>query len=113
MGIVAALKKRYKYVYLSYVLFYDLDESTKARKREYAARLRRGAAGVDFGRPAHLLDCASYVLETWSTVSDKSIHNSSRKTEIIDFKDDPAFEEDEFALDMVSLVESIQELNQI
>mgnify|MGYP003334255004 FL=1 len=111
MGIIAALKKRYKFLYLRDVLeFYDLHESTKAKKTECIGRLRRGAVGVDFGRRAHLLDCASYVLEAWTAVSDKSIHNSFRKAEIIDFKDDPASEEDEFAFDMGSLVESIQEL---
>ena len=60
MGIIAALKKRYKFLYLRDVLsFYDLDESTKARKRECFGRLRQGAAGVGFGNPAHLLDCAA------------------------------------------------------
>ena len=59
MGIIAALKKRYKYLYLRDVLqFHDLDEATKAQKIECIGRLRRGAVGVDFGRPAHLLDCA-------------------------------------------------------
>ena len=33
MGIIAALKKRYKFLHLRDVLeFYDLDESTKAKK---------------------------------------------------------------------------------
>ena len=64
MGIIAALKKRYKFLHLRDVLeFYDLDESTKARKTECIGRLRRGAVGVDFSRLAHLLDCASCVLE--------------------------------------------------
>lgn len=37
MGIIAALKKGYKYLYLSDVLqFHDLDEDTKARKKNWA-----------------------------------------------------------------------------
>ena len=59
MGIKAALKKRYKYLYLKDVLdFYELDENLKAHKKEQAKRLRRGAANVAFGNPAHLLDAA-------------------------------------------------------
>ena len=56
-------------------------------------------------------DCASHVLEAWTDVSDISIHNLFRKAGIIDFKDDPPSEEDEFAFDMGSLIESIQELS--
>ena len=58
-----------------------------------------------------MLDCASYVLEAWTDISDTSIHNSFRKAGIIDFKDDPPSEEDEFAFDMGRLIESIQELH--
>jgi len=64
MGIIAALKKRYKYLYLKDILdFYELDEQLKQRKRELKKRLRRGAAGVSYGNPAHVLDAASYVKE--------------------------------------------------
>jgi len=64
MGIIAALKKRYKYLYLKDILdFYELDEQLKQRKRELRKRLRRGAAGVSYENPAHVLDAASYVKE--------------------------------------------------
>jgi hypothetical protein len=47
MGIIAALKKRYKYLYLKDILdFYELDEQLKQRKKELGKRLRRGATGV-------------------------------------------------------------------
>ena len=60
MGIIAALKKRYKYLYLKDVLdFYQL-EKLKARRKEQAKRLPRGAAGVAYGNPAHLLDAAQF-----------------------------------------------------
>ena len=45
MGIIASLKKRYKYLYLKDVLdFYDLSAETKEYKREQAKRLPRGVA---------------------------------------------------------------------
>ena len=56
LGIIAALKKRYKYLYLKDVLgFYELDKDLKARKKEQAKRLPRGAAGVAYRNSAHLL----------------------------------------------------------
>jgi hypothetical protein len=64
MGIIATLKKRFKYLYLKDVLdFYELDEEAKLRKKMQGQRLRRGAAGVAYGNPTHLLDAASYVIE--------------------------------------------------
>jgi hypothetical protein len=84
MGIIAALKKRYKYLYLKDVLdFYQLDDEAKARKKEQARRLRRGSAGVLYGNPAHLLDAANYVKEAWDSVSEASIRNAFRKAEIM------------------------------
>ncbi len=62
MGIIAALKKRYKYLYLKDVLdFYELDDEVKNRKKDQGRRLRRGAARVFYGNPTHLLDAVSYV----------------------------------------------------
>jgi hypothetical protein len=84
MGIIAALKKRYKYLYLKDVLdFYQLDDEAKARKKEQARRLRRGSAGVLYGNPAHLLDAANYVKEAWDSVSEASIRNAFRKAELM------------------------------
>jgi hypothetical protein len=57
MGIIATLKKRFKYLYLKDVLdFYELDEEAKLRKKMQERRLQRGAAGVAYGNPAHLFD---------------------------------------------------------
>ncbi|KAI6658215.1 hypothetical protein LOD99_15484 [Oopsacas minuta] len=82
MGIIAALKKRYKYLYLKDVLdFHDLHEDFKARKEERAKRLPREAAGVVYGKPAHLLDATFYVKHAWDLISDKSISNSFIKFE--------------------------------
>ena len=83
MGIIAALKKRYKYLYLKDVLeFYELDDNSKIHKKEQSKRLRRGAAGVAYGNPAHLLDAAHYVKHAWDAISAESIKNSFRKAEL-------------------------------
>jgi hypothetical protein len=64
MGIIVALKKRFKYLYLKDVLdFYELDEEAKLRKKMQGRRLRRSVVGVAYGNPAHLLDAVSYVKE--------------------------------------------------
>jgi hypothetical protein len=78
MGIIAALKKRFKYLYLKDVFdFHELDEEAKLRKKMQGRRLRRGAAnGVAYGNPAHLLDAASYVKEAWQSMSPSSIQNA-------------------------------------
>ena len=62
MGIIAALKKRYKYLYLIDILdHYELGEDIKTQIQNQAKRLQRGSAGVPYGHPAHLLDAATYV----------------------------------------------------
>jgi hypothetical protein len=89
MGIIAALKKRFKYLYLKDVLdFYELDEEVKLRKKMQGRRLRRGAAGVAYGNPTHLFDVASYVKEAWQSVSPSSIKNAFIKAEIMTLEAD-------------------------
>ena len=84
MGIIAALKKRYKYLYLKDVLdFCDLDESVRIHKTEQGKRLPRGAAGVAYGKPAHLLDAAHYVKQAWEFISDTTIRNSFNKAQLL------------------------------
>jgi hypothetical protein len=40
MGIITTMKKRFKYLYLKYVLdFYELDEEAKLRKKMQGWRL--------------------------------------------------------------------------
>ena len=111
MGIIAALKKRYKYLYLSDVLqFHDLDQEEKERKRELGTRLRRGAAGVAFGRPAHLLDAATYVKEAWDdSVPETTVKNCFRKAEIMDFGDDPVVD-DNVEVDFGDILRDMSEI---
>jgi hypothetical protein len=70
MGIIAALKKRYKYMYVKDILdFYEFDDEVKNRKKNQGRRLHQGAAKVLYGNPLHLLDAASYVKDAWDSIS--------------------------------------------
>ena len=84
MGIIAALKKRYKYLYLKEVLnYYEMDEGLKSIKAVQGKQLSRGAAGVAYGNAAHLLDAANFVKEAWDAISAETIANSFAKAEIM------------------------------
>jgi hypothetical protein len=88
MGIIAALKKRFKYLYFKDVLdFYELDEA-KLRKKMQGRILRCGDVGVAYGNPAHLLNAASYVKEAWQSVSPNSIKNAFIKAKIMTLEAD-------------------------
>ena len=87
MGTIAALKQRYKYLYLKDILnFYELDENLKASKKDQAKRLPRGAAGVASGNPAHMLDAAEYIKLAWDAISDTTIKNAFNKAELVTLK---------------------------
>ncbi len=87
MEIIAALKKRYKYLYFKDIFdLYKLDEQLKQWKRELGKRLRRGATWVSCRNPAHLLDAASYVKEAWDSVSSSSIKNAFSKVELMNLE---------------------------
>ncbi len=81
---IAALKKRTKYWYLNDVLqFYELDEAQKLHKQAQGARLLRGAVGVTYGNPAHLLDAANYDVTAGDAITLTTIRNASIKADII------------------------------
>ena len=87
MRIIAALKKRYTYLYLKDILnFYELDKNLKARKKEQAKRLPRVAAGVAYGNPAHMLDVAEYIKLARDAISDATIKNSFNQAELVNLK---------------------------
>ncbi len=87
MGIIAALKKRYKYLYLKDVLdFYELDDEAKNWKKDQGRRLRQGAARVIYGNPTHLLDVVSYVKDAWDSVSQTSIKNDFIKAKLMNLE---------------------------
>jgi hypothetical protein len=87
MGIIATLKKRYKYLYLKDVLdFYELDDEAKNRKKDQGRRLHRGATGVLYENPTHLLDATSYVKDAWDFVSQTFIKNAFIKIELMNLE---------------------------
>ena len=101
LGIIGALKKRYKYLYLKDVLtFYTLNEASKNMVLDLSNQLRKGAPGVAHGQPANLFDAAFYITEAWNNVTAKAIQNCFRKAglkiQFVDQEDDssPAKEVD-------------------
>ena len=84
IGIISALKKRYKYLYLRDVLeFTELDDTPKEHKWAQGQRLSRGAKGVAYGNPVHLLDAAHYVKCVWNSVTHTTISSSFKKVDIM------------------------------
>ena len=74
MGIIAALKKPYKYLYLKDVLFfYELDSELKELKKQAGSHLRRGEDGVEYGHPAHFLNAAKYINASCDAITAKKI----------------------------------------
>ena len=66
--------------------FYELDENLKARKKDQAKRLPRGAAGVAYGNPAHMLNAVPYIKLAWDAISDATIKNAFNKAELVTLK---------------------------
>jgi len=61
-----------------------------------ASKMRTGAAGVKYGRHAHLLDAARLARDSWDQVSSTTIRNCFVKADIIkDWKDEMRTSEDE------------------
>ena len=83
-GYYCGIEEEIQYLYLKDVLnFCDLDESVRIHKTEQGKRLPRGAAGVAYGKPAHLLYAAHYVKQAWEFISDTSIRNSFNKAQLL------------------------------
>jgi hypothetical protein len=73
-------------------------------------QLRRGAAGVSYGNPAHLLDVASYVKEAWDSVSSSSIKNAFSKAELMNLEPEPGAESENNVIS-TELAQTIESLN--
>ncbi|XP_065668027.1 jerky protein homolog-like [Hydra vulgaris] len=114
MGIIAALKKRYKYLYLSDILsYYSLDVNTKECLKESSLLCKRGAAGVKYGKPAHLLDAAKYADLAWKSIQPSSLKNCFDKAELFQISSpvntELCSEEADFAsFNMLLLLNSIE-----
>ncbi|KAL2632800.1 hypothetical protein R1flu_004279 [Riccia fluitans] len=84
MGIIAAIKKRYKYLLIKEIISYhDAPETIKEQLSTAAVRMKCGAAGVAFGKPPHLLDVANLINIAWSEMSAQSLQNCFKKADII------------------------------
>ena len=53
--------------------------AAKESMQQAAQGMRRGAAGIEHGKPATLLDAAKYAAEAWSNVSASTIENCFKK----------------------------------
>ncbi len=73
-------------------------------------RLQRGAAGVSYENPAHLLDAASYVKEVWDSVSSSSIINAFSKAELMNLEPKPGAESENNVI-ATELAQTIESLN--
>ena len=84
MGIIAALKKCYKYLLIKDVLvFNDLSPSIQNQQQQQGAAIHRGAAGDHYGKSATILDAANYILEAWNSLTMDTITNCFVKADII------------------------------
>lgn len=110
MGIIGALKKQYRYIYLKDILDFNELNKELERKREFGKRLQRDAAWVFYVNPTHLLDVASYVKEAWNSISSKSIKNVFCNAELINLKPEQDVES-KISLIVVELAETISNLN--
>jgi hypothetical protein len=73
-------------------------------------RLRRGAARVSYGNPAHLLDAASYVKKAWDFVSSSFIKNAFSKAELMNLEPEPGVESENNVI-ATKLAQTIESLN--
>ncbi|PVU92316.1 hypothetical protein BB559_003756 [Furculomyces boomerangus] len=55
--------------------YYDLPNKAKIDLKELVGKMRRGSAGIEFGKHAHILDAASITLESWENISPETIIN--------------------------------------
>jgi hypothetical protein len=83
LGIIAATKKRYRFLLLRRVLAYtDLTPVAQDALAAEAASMHAGAAGIAHGRPAHVLDAAGLIKEAWDAISATTIENAFAKANL-------------------------------
>ena len=77
LGVIADVKKRYKFCFLKDVVsFYHLDNHNQRLLKEEASNFRREFVGVRYGIPATLPDAANYAREEWDKVTDETFKNA-------------------------------------
>ena len=84
MGIIAALRKRYKYILLKEIIgFHDFQTESKKQRADGYRRMRQGDAGVFYGKPATLLDAANFIKEAWDAIAPNTLMDCFLKADII------------------------------
>ena len=80
MGIIAALKKRYKYFMMRDILgFHNLSPTMQNKPRQQGTTIRRGAAGVCNAKSTTMVDAAKYIKEAWDSTTVTTMINSFSK----------------------------------
>ena len=83
LGVIAAVKKIYKFLLLQYVLsFYQLDNDNQQSLKEEGSKFCRGSVGVHYGWPATLLNADIYAKEEWDKVTDETMSNAFIKADL-------------------------------
>ena len=69
MGIIAALKRRYKYHLIREILSYpDNTEIVKIHLEDATKHMKRGSIGLALGNSAHLLDVVNLIVIAWNDI---------------------------------------------
>ena len=111
MGIIAALKKRYKFLMMKDIVdFFDLPEDMKDNLYQSGSQLRRGTAGVSYGRPAHLLDAAKYIVRAWDDITPTTIRNCFDKAQIMGWDQEDVKQDEDSDSDVEQIVELIRNI---
>jgi len=66
------------------ILFYhDLTQEVKQCLDEEALKMKQGSAGVEFGKPAHLLNDTNLAIAAWNEILVETLKNCFWKADII------------------------------
>ena len=70
-------------MYIKHVLeFHELNDDANNALKIQEKSQRRGAAGVAYGKPAHILDASRYINEAWNAITQQTIKNAFIKADL-------------------------------
>ena len=71
MGVIVAVKKRYKFLLLKDVLsLFEINNDNQQLLNKDGSKFRRKSVCVRYGRPVTLLDAANYAKHSWDKFID-------------------------------------------
>ena len=111
MGIIAALKKWYKYLYLKDVLdFYELTDEVKNHKKGANKAVMARRRRCQLWQSCTLLDATNYVKCAWDSISASTIKNAVIKAKIMNLPNNNEQEEidDSLITDVMQAMEALQ-----